>query len=148
MTTYTFKEMTATEKRNMLDIVVPEEFRSNVEDKVLNDGLSMWKNETTWWGGVCFVENSNVLVGGFVPFAGKYKAMQESLNMGFWIRHWPEMIEWAHTVHEDVVFNTMNKKVADLLMKIGGYEVTEIENGYRVVFKKHHTEALIQKREW
>jgi hypothetical protein len=148
MTTYTFKTMTTQEKTDLFYIVAPEEFHSEVEGKVFNEGLSMWKNDTTWWGGICFIENSNVLIGGFVPFAGKYRAMQESLNMGFWIRHWPEMIEWAHNIHEEIVFNIVNRKVADLLMKVGGYELTEVEQGYVVLFRKHHTEETIQNREW
>jgi len=148
MTTYTFNTMTEQEKTDLFFIVAPEEFHGEVEGKVFNEGLSMWKNDTTWWGGICFVENSNVLIGGFVPFAGKYRSMQESLNMGFWIRHWPEMIEWAHSVHEEIVFNIMNRKVADLLMKVGGYELTEVEQGYVVLFRKHHTENIIQNREW
>jgi len=148
MATYGFKQMTIKEKDDLFFIVAPEEFYDQRANVVFNDGLSMWKDENTWWGGVCFIDNSNVLVGGFVPFAGPDRALQGNLNAGFWIEYWPTMINWAHSFHEEVVFTIREKTVADLLMKIGGFELTVVEQGYVVLFKKQHTAEIIQNKEW
>lgn len=129
--------MTEEEKQQLFLTVAPADMHNQIDKWKHGEGMSFFINDQ-WAGGIAFLENTNLLVGGVKP---------EHMFSGVWIEVWPDLITWAHSIHKELIMYCTDNRVADLVMKLGGKAKTIHNDRWQVDFSKTHTEEFLKNND-
>ena len=127
----TIRPLTDEERIRLLKIIIGPSSDEPIPTDT-GPGISLFEDSGRWLCGILFISNeSNVLAGGCIP---------EAQGAGIWIQYWPQMLEWAHSIHNEFIVEQDNDKQGDLMMKLGGINKEYFElNGMqwnKVTFRK------------
>lgn len=125
------RPITDEDRVKLLTIIVGEYPDETIPTET-GPGISLFEDTGRWLCGILYISNdNNILVGGCIP---------EAQGAGTWIQYWPEMREWAFSIHEEFVVEQDNDKQGDLMMKLGGLKKEYFELNQarwnRVTFRK------------
>lgn len=130
--------MTEAEKRNIFLLVAPPELHHEIDEWSHGEGMSIFV-DNQWIGGAVFLDQTNHLVGGMIS---------EVQGLGKWIEVWPELITWAHTVHQEVIMEMREEMVTNLALKLGAFRTFITEKGnYEAHFSKEFTKNFLQNND-
>ena len=113
----TIKPITDEENVRIYNLICPNE----TPPESFGPGVSAFDDNGRWVFGIHFTTpTGDKIAGACIP---------ELQGSGQWIRYWPEMKEWALTIHNPFyVEQDDSSPYGDLMVKLGGVEKTTFIN--------------------